>query len=146
MIWVLYKLIVLYKFALDDITRFIVSLLEKVWKLHVSLSEQSVYLSCNILLVFIEFIENIFSKSSIIHVWHQLRLINTDYLINFAFIKRFVYFCNDSFHLILEIFSDFLIKITVDRVAFVFNQIFSWKLERVNISKKNSFNIYVQVF
>lgn len=34
---------------------------------------------------------------------------NTDNLINFVFIKIIVDFCHDSFYLILEIFSDFLI-------------------------------------
>jgi hypothetical protein len=61
----------LQEFILDYITRFIVSLLEEVRKLNSSFSEHSKYLSLDRLLVFIELMENIFTKSRIVHVWHQ---------------------------------------------------------------------------
>lgn len=61
----------LQEFILDYITRFIVSLLEEEGKLSSSFIEQFKYLSLDRLLVFIEFMENILTKSRIVHVWNQ---------------------------------------------------------------------------
>lgn len=68
---------------------------------------------------------------------------DTDNLVNFAFIKWIIYFCHNDLNFTFKIFSDFLIKFYIDRVTFVFNQIIIWKFERVNISSNDSFNFMV---
>jgi len=61
LVWEANKFIVLQEFALVDITRLIVSPCEEIGKLNDRWMEQSIYLSLDCLLVFIEFMENVFS-------------------------------------------------------------------------------------
>jgi hypothetical protein len=68
---------------------------------------------------------------------------DTDNLVNFAFIKWIINFCHNDYNFTFKIFSDFLIKFNVDRVTSVFNQVITWKFEGVNISSNDSFNFMV---